>query len=84
MPEIPKISVREKTLKHLSSFVVIFGALTTGLALLSYAVLGFYSRYYADDYCMSGLVFQRGFWQAQIDQYTGGQIGFRAVYPQPV
>ena len=51
--------------------VVIIGVLTTGLALLSYAVLGIYSRYYADDYCMSGLVFQKGFWQAQIDQYLG-------------
>jgi hypothetical protein len=79
MPEIPKNSVKEKTLKHLSSFVVIFGALTTGLALLSYAAVGFYSRYYADDYCMSGLVFQRGFWQAQIDQYTGWSNRFSGM-----
>jgi hypothetical protein len=51
--------------------VFVIGVMTSGLALLSYAILGFFSRYYADDYCMSGLVFQRGFWQAQIEQYTG-------------
>ncbi len=80
LPETPIVSVKEKILKHLSSFVIIFGALTTGLALLSYAVLGFYSRYYADDYCMSGLVFQRGFWQAQIDQYTGWSNRFSGMF----
>lgn len=80
MPETPNKSVVEKTLKHLPSFVVIFGTLTTGLALLSYAILGFYSRYYADDYCMSGLVFQRGFWQAQIDQYTGWSNRYSGMF----
>ena len=80
MPETPTVSVTEKILKHLSSFVIIFGTLTTGLALLSYAVLGFYSRYYADDYCMSGLVLQRGFWQAQIDQYMGWSNRFSGMF----
>ena len=79
MPETPDKSVTEKTLKHLSSFVVIFGTFITGLALLSYAILGFYSRYYADDYCMSGLVYQRGFWQAQIDQYIGWSNRFSGM-----
>lgn len=60
--------------------VIAIGALTTGLALASYAVLGFYSRYYADDYCMSGLVYQRGFWQAQIDQYTGWSNRFSGMF----
>jgi hypothetical protein len=80
MPETQKISVKEIILEHLSSIAVIFGALTTGLALLSYAILGFYSRYYADDYCMSGLVFQRGFWQAQIDQYMGWSNRFSGMF----
>jgi hypothetical protein len=80
MPETPNKSVIEKTLKHLPSLMIIFGTLTTGLALLSYAILGFYSRYYADDYCMSGLVFQRGFWQAQIDQYTGWSNRFSGMF----
>jgi hypothetical protein len=57
-------------LKKLMPIVSAIGVLTTGLALLSYSILGFFSRYYADDYCMSGLVFQRGFWQAQVEQYT--------------
>jgi len=64
----------------LMPIVVIAGSLTTGLALLSYAVLGLYSRYYADDYCMSGLVFQRGFWQAQIDQYTGWSNRYAGMF----
>jgi hypothetical protein len=80
MPETHNKSVTEKILKHLPSFVIIFGTLTAGLALLSYAILGFYSRYYADDYCMSGLVYQRGFWQAQIDQYTGWSNRFSGMF----
>jgi hypothetical protein len=63
-------SPNRNDLKKLMPFVSVFGAVTTGLALLGYSILGFFSRYYADDYCMSGLVFQRGFWQAQVEQYT--------------
>ena len=59
--------------------VVVIGTLLTGLALLSYSILGFYSRYYADDYCMSGLVFQQGFWRAQIDQYMGWSNRFAGM-----
>jgi hypothetical protein len=58
-------------IKRLSGLVSGFGLITTTITLLSYAYLGTFARFYADDYCMSGLVVQRGFWQAQIDQYTG-------------
>ena len=57
--------------RRLSGLVAGFGVLTLTAALVSYAYLGTFSRFYADDYCMSGLVVQRGFWQAQIDQFTG-------------
>jgi hypothetical protein len=49
--------------------IAVMGSITTGLALLSYGYLGLFSRYYADDLCMSGLAVKRGFWQAQIEQY---------------
>ena len=62
------------------SGVIVLGTLFVGLALLSYSVLGFYSRYYADDYCMSGLVFQKGFWQAQIDQYMSWSNRFAGMF----
>jgi hypothetical protein len=80
MSEKTDMPVAARIVKRLSPSVVIFGTLTTGLALLSYALLGLYSRYYADDYCMSGLVFQRGFWQAQIDQYTGWSNRFSGMF----
>jgi Family of unknown function (DUF6056) len=60
--------------------VLVIGTLSTGLALMSYAVLGFFSRYYADDYCMSGLAFQKGFWQAQIDQYVGWSNRYAGMF----
>lgn len=75
----PRLTFKDMANK-LMPIVVIAGSLTTGLALLSYAVLGLYSRYYADDYCMSGLVFQRGFWQAQIDQYTGWSNRYAGMF----
>jgi len=62
------------------SIVIIVGTVSTGVALLSYAVLGFFSRYYADDYCMSGLVFQKGFWQAQIDQYVSWSNRYAGMF----
>ena len=42
----------------------------SGLALLLYACLGTFSRYYADDFCMSGFVVEHGFWPAQWIQYS--------------
>jgi len=63
-------SFARKALEHLMPLVILLGALASGLALLSYAVLGFFSRYYADDYCMSGMILQKGFWPAQVEQYV--------------
>lgn len=60
--------------------VSIIGVLTTGLALLGYSILGFFSRYYADDYCMSGLVLQRGFWQAQLEQYLSWSNRYAGMF----
>jgi hypothetical protein len=80
MPNSPRRSPFGSFNNKLMPIVIIFGTVSTGLALLSYAVLGFFSRYYADDYCMSGLVFQKGFWQAQIDQYTSWSNRYAGMF----
>jgi len=46
------------------------GAAMAGIALLAYAYLGTFARYFADDYCLSGKLFQMGFWKAQVNLYT--------------
>jgi hypothetical protein len=80
MVNFPRRSTSGSITSKLVSIVIIFGTVSTGLALLSYAALGFFSRYYADDYCMSGLVFQKGFWQAQIDQYTSWSNRYAGMF----
>jgi hypothetical protein len=60
--------------------VVIIGFAVFGLALLSYAYIGTFSRYYADDYCISGSVIANGFWKAQIASYTGWSDRFAATF----
>jgi hypothetical protein len=59
-----------KSLQFLPSLLGWGGVATTGLALFLYACLGTFSRYYADDFCMSGFVVKYGFWPAQWIQYT--------------
>ena len=66
---MPKIS-QSKFLQILPTLLGWGGVATTGLALLLYACLGTFSRYYADDFCMSGIVMKNGFWPAQWIQYS--------------
>jgi hypothetical protein len=47
-----------------------FGIVTFGMALILYAYLGIYSRYYADDFCMTAGFLNGGFWKSQIDLYN--------------
>jgi hypothetical protein len=54
---------------RLPEFILIAGIITTSSALLIYIYLGFFSRYYADDFCLSGMLFQQGFWEAQVNSY---------------
>jgi hypothetical protein len=56
------------------------GAAASGLALFVYAYLGTFSRFYADDFCMSGLVVQHGFWPAQWIQYTSWSNRFAGMF----
>jgi hypothetical protein len=55
------------------------GLLTASLSLLVFAYLGTFSRYYADDYCMSGLVARLGFWKAQEVQYVSWSNRFSGM-----
>lgn len=57
-----------------------FGITTTSLALSMYSYLGTFSRLYADDFCMSGLVVQRGFWAAQWIQYSTWSNRFAGMF----
>jgi hypothetical protein len=41
------------------------------LPLATYASVGAYARYTADDYCWAGVLRTEGFWQAQMLWYTG-------------
>jgi hypothetical protein len=56
------------------------GALTFGVALLVYAYLGFFSRYYADDYCLTGGFLSSGFWQSQVGLYTSWSPRFSGTF----
>jgi hypothetical protein len=56
------------------------GVSTTSLALILYGYLGTFSRFYADDFCMSGYVTRLGFWQAQWFQYTSWSNRFSGMF----
>jgi hypothetical protein len=60
--------------------VVIIGFAVFGLALLGYTYIGTFSRYYADDYCISGSVVANGIWKAQIASYTGWSDRYAATF----
>jgi hypothetical protein len=49
--------------------VQVIGLVTVSIALLGYAYLGTFSRYYADDYCLSGMYFTDGFMKAVANLY---------------
>lgn len=65
-----KNMTKDKFIQMLSTLAGWIGVSTSGLALAAYAYLGTFSRLYADDFCMSGLVVRHGFWSAQWIQYS--------------
>jgi hypothetical protein len=69
-----------KSNHYLLHLVVIIGFVAFGLALLCYAYIGTFSRYYADDYCISGSVIANGFWKAQITWYIGWSNRYAATF----
>jgi hypothetical protein len=60
------LQFKRKFPQLLYGFILIVGMITLGIALLVYAYLGTFSRYYADDYCMSGLYLSAGFPRALV------------------
>ena len=63
------LKLRQKFSRFIFGFVLAVGIVTVGLALFTYAYLGTFSRYYADDYCMSGLFLAAGFPKALVILY---------------
>lgn len=63
-------SSNQQHLALIANIVGCFGVVAAGIALLAYAYLGRFARYFADDYCLSGMLFQMGFWKAQVNLYT--------------
>jgi hypothetical protein len=51
------------------------------LPLLAHAYIGFFSRYWWDDFCTSGFLHQKGFWGSQLYWYTSwsGRFSFHII-----
>ncbi len=73
-----KTSVDNRPL--LLDLLLAFGIVTFGTALILYAYLGIYSRYYADDFCMTAGFLGSGFWKSQIDLYTNWSPRFAGTF----
>ncbi len=56
------------------------GGLAFGMALLAYAYLGTFSRYYADDYCLTSSFLTSGFWKSQIELYASWSPRFAGTF----
>jgi hypothetical protein len=71
---------KHRTLIILSQSLGWLGASASGIALILYCYLGTFSRFYADDFCMSGYVVRLGFWQAQWFQYVTWSNRFTGMF----
>ena len=60
---------RKKT-ENLFKMMILLGIIAFSVALSCYALTGFYSRYWADDYCFSALIKENGFWGGLHEHYT--------------
>jgi hypothetical protein len=56
------------------------GIITFGVAIAFYAYLGFFSRYYADDYCMTSGFLTSGFWKSQFNLYNSWSPRFAGTF----
>ena len=63
------------------ALIVLSVAVVAGVAapLAAFAVVGWFSRYAADDYCTAGQVVATGFWQAQSSLYVAWSGRFAAT-----
>jgi hypothetical protein len=69
-----------KNYHNLLYLIITVGSASLGLALLCFAYIGTFSRYYADDYCISGSVVANGFWKAQVASYIGWSNRYAATF----
>lgn len=63
---------------YISSFIL---AAILIVPLLAHAYIGFFSRYWWDDFCTSGFLHQKGFWGSQAYWYTSwsGRFSFHII-----
>ena len=61
--------IQNRSSRFFPNLILAAGGLTFGVALSLYAYLGNFSRYYADDYCLSGGLLKSGFWKTEIGLY---------------
>ncbi len=66
----------------LVNLLLAIGIVTFGTALILYAYLGLFSRYYADDFCLTGGFLTSGFWKSQFSLYTGWSPAFTGTFLQ--
>jgi len=58
-----------KAFVSFKTLILAAGSLTFGVALFVYAYLGSFSRYYADDYCLTAGLIKSGFWKTELGLY---------------
>ena len=62
--------LESKKTENLFKLMILLGVIVFFVALSCYALTGFYSRYWADDYCYSALIKENGFWGGLQKHYT--------------
>jgi len=80
MPKAEGRSLNRKPSVQFLNIMIVAGILTFGLALFAYAYLGTFSRYYADDYCLTSGFLSGGFWKSQIALYTSWSPRFAGTF----
>jgi len=66
--------------KRLVDLIMAIGIVTFGIALILYAYLGTFSRYYADDFCLTGSFLTSGFWVSQVSLYINWSPRFFSTF----
>jgi hypothetical protein len=68
---------RKKILRFFNAMIIL-GIASFSIALVVYIYLGFFSRYWADDYCFSALALNNGFWGGLKEHYLSWSNRFTA------
>ena len=80
MPKRTDDPPKQKLSGLLPILILAAGGLAFGMALLAYAYLGTFSRYYADDYCLTSSFLTGGFWKSQIELYVSWSPRFAGTF----